>query len=362
MTRFAFAAAGTGGHVYPALAVGAALVARGVERDDIVFFGGTRLAATAVPAAGFPFVAVPLQGLQRRFTAANLKLPVVVLRATRRIAAELRRRRTRVMLATGGYVTVPAALAARRTRVRLFLQEQNAEPGLANRFAARWASEVFLGLPAAAGKLPGEVTGNPLRRELVEFDRATLRGPARAHYGLPGDATVVGVLGGSLGSAVINEAVADYARRFGAPGVALLHLAGPGQAAEMERLASSSGLPWRVVPFDERMELFYGAVDLAICRAGGLTVSELAATGTPSILVPRASGAAGHQDRNAEHLRAGHAALVVAEEDAADLPRFIADLVADPERRRAMRGAALTLARRRAAARIAAAMLEAADG
>ncbi|MGA9594717.1 MAG: UDP-N-acetylglucosamine--N-acetylmuramyl-(pentapeptide) pyrophosphoryl-undecaprenol N-acetylglucosamine transferase, partial [Acidimicrobiia bacterium] len=161
---YAFAAAGTGGHVFPALAVAGALVASGVDSSDIVFFGGDRMEATTVPAAGYDFVAVDLRGLKRSFDPHNLGIPRVVRQATRRIQEEMRAREARACIVFGGYVSVPAALAARRVGASIFVQEQNAKPGLANRFVAGMAKRVFLGFPAAQRQLKrGEVTGNPLR-------------------------------------------------------------------------------------------------------------------------------------------------------------------------------------------------------
>ncbi len=181
MSRYAFAAAGTGGHVFPALAVAEELVRTGVPSDRIFFMGGSRIEATVVPDAGYDFVELPLQGLRRSLALRNLRIPFVIAAAARRARAELAARGSRVLLATGGYVTVPAGWAAKRARVPLYLQEQNAVPGLANRIAARWAERAFLGFPAT-GKLAGEVTGNPVRRAIATFDRHALRGPARQHY------------------------------------------------------------------------------------------------------------------------------------------------------------------------------------
>ena len=160
---FAIAAAGTGGHVFPGLAVGEALVASGVSRDEILFIGGDRLESQVCPAAGSPFFGVELAGLQRRLTLANLTMPAVVLRATRAIAAKLRDRQVGVMLGMGGYVTVPAGLGATRNKTPLFLHEQNAEAGLANRFMGSRAVRVFGSFPRTERLPRAEWVGNPVR-------------------------------------------------------------------------------------------------------------------------------------------------------------------------------------------------------
>lgn len=148
---FAIAAAGTGGHVFPALAVAEALVDSGVAQADIVFYGGTRFEATAVPEAGYEFVSLDVQGLKRSLSADNFRLPLIVRNAAKRVAQELGIRGTRVLLATGGYVTVPAGWGAKRAGVPFFVQEQNAEPGLANRVMSRWSEIAFTSFESTRG-------------------------------------------------------------------------------------------------------------------------------------------------------------------------------------------------------------------
>ena len=173
---YAFAAAGTGGHVFPALAVADSLVAAGVSREEIVFFGGDRMEAKTVPAAGYEFVPVELRGLKRSFSLQNLGIPSVVAKAKREMTAEMDKRRTKVCIVFGGYVSVPAAMAARKVGARLFVQEQIAKPGLANRFVARRAERVFAGFAGARRQLKNaELTGNPLRPIFSSFDREALQ-------------------------------------------------------------------------------------------------------------------------------------------------------------------------------------------
>ncbi len=360
MSRFAFAAAGTGGHVFPAVAVAAELVRGGVPRDDIFFVGGSRLEATAVPNAGFEFVEVPLQGLRRSLSLRNIKIPLVVAAAARRIRSELSRRGTRVMLATGGYVTVPAGWAARRAKVPLFLQEQNATPGLANRIAARWAARVFLGLPGASNQLEGEVTGNPLRREMIDFDRSALRARARTRYGVGSGLPVVGVVGGSLGAGVINNAVRDLAGRWLGPEIAIVHIAGPEHAASLEQAAAEAEVQWRVPSFEDEMSYFYAVSDLVVCRGGAVVASELAVTGTPALIVPRDLASSRHQDANTAELVSAGAAELVPESDLSELAARVRGLL-EPGRLPAMAQAAAGRGRPDAALVIARAMREVAD-
>jgi UDP-N-acetylglucosamine--N-acetylmuramyl-(pentapeptide) pyrophosphoryl-undecaprenol N-acetylglucosamine transferase len=354
----AVAAAGTGGHVRPALAIAEALVGTGMPRSDIVFFGGDRYEADAVPAAGFPFVGFPLAKLDRTLTLRHVRIPLVVRSTTRAMAGVLERRRARVVLGMSGYVTVPAALAARRVGIPLLLQEQNASPGLATRFAARYAARTFLGLPGRAERLPGaELVGNPLRGELAAFDRGRLAADARRRYGLEEGSRVLGVLGGSLGARVLNEAVSSLAREWRGDPISIVHLSGPAAAEEMGRRAADAPLPWRCLPAEDRMDLFYAACDLVVCRAGAMTVSEVAATGTPAVFVPlRRVG----QQHNAEPLAAAGGAVILPEAEIGRLPDVVAGVLGDEPRRTAMAAASSAQGRPAAADVIAAALREAA--
>ncbi len=353
---FAIAAAGTGGHVYPGLAVGEALMEAGVDQAKILFVGGDRLEAAVYPEKGFPFLGVELAGLQRRFTLTNLSVPMIVARAVSAIGSELERRLVKVLLGLGGYVTIPAGIAARRRGARLAIAEQNAGAGLANRVMAPMSERVFTAFPSTHGLSSGEWVGNPIRSSLACFQRDRISDESRAHFGLTEDAPVVGVFGGSLGAGAINAAVAAMIATWAGPPVQFLHLAGRG-AREMESAARVSPLPWVVLDFCREMERFYAASDFVIARAGG-SVAELTATATPSVLVPGGFGSGGHQLANARALEAAGAAVIVAEADLTSLPEVVARLAVDTERRTAMAAACLTLARPRAAATVASAMIE----
>ena len=353
---YALAAAGTGGHIYPALAVAEELEGRGVPRDHIVFFGGSRLERVAVPEAGFELVEIEIRGLSRSFSFDNVTLPAVVARAAGVVGRELRARRVRVLGAFGGYVSVPAAWGARRAGTRYVLHEQNAVPGLANKLIAKRADRVMVAFPAAAITLKGaEVVGNPLRSRLASFDRATLRPTALTHYQLDGDRPIVGILGGSQGARVLNESAAGI--RAARPEAQIIHLTGTIHE-EVMRSQVTDDPTWRVVAFEPAMELFYAAADLVLSRAGALTVSELAATGTPAVVVPYAAGTGAHQTANAAQLVEAGGAILVEESEADSLVATVADLVADTSRRTVMAKSASSVAHPDAASRVADAMLE----
>jgi UDP-N-acetylglucosamine--N-acetylmuramyl-(pentapeptide) pyrophosphoryl-undecaprenol N-acetylglucosamine transferase len=354
---YAIAAAGTGGHVFPGLAVGEALVASGVPTSEILFVGGSRLESKIYPAAGFPFFAVEIAGLQRRMTVANLKVPTIVVSAARHIARELRTRQVAVVLGMGGYVSVPAGFAARRSQAVLMLHEQNAEAGLANRIMARWARRAFGSFPNTARLPVAEWVGNPVRSAIARFDRPNLQASALERYGLDPHRPVVGVFGGSLGAGTLNRAAESLAVISDEANFSLLHLTGSDHFEAVSH--SAAQFPsWRVVGFEDRMEDFYAACDLIVARAGG-AVAELTATATPAILVPGGFGSGDHQAANAAALASAGAAVVVDESDLRQLPGIVTGLLADSGRLQAMAAATSKLSRPEAAEVIARAMREA---
>ena len=349
---FAIAAAGTAGHVYPGLAVAEALVSQGVRSEEVLFIGGNRVEEAAVPRAGFSLLSVPLQGLARRITVRNLTIPQKVSTAILRIRRALVERRVEVLLATGGYVTAPAGWAARSQGIPFFLLEQNAVAGLANRVMERWATRSFASFPDTCGLKRAEWVGNPIRAEIAGVDRAGLREQARFHYRLSDGIPVVGVMGGSLGAAAINSGVQQMLRDWKEDPVQVVHLTGAAHFVEMSEQASASPVRWRVVGFEERMDLFYSACDLVVARAGG-GVAELTAVGLPSVLVPGEFGSASHQAANAAALDDAGAAISVSESDLQELGPVVRGLLYDRDRRESMAKAALAMARPLAAQQIA---------
>ena len=345
---------GTGGHVYPALAIADELVRRGHPRDAIHFVGAARgLEARVVPAAGYSIDLLPGRGLQRSLRPRALRDNLVAALGTARAFAGawriLRERRPRVVVGVGGYASVPCVLAARLRRVPVVVHEQNAAPGLANRVAVRLGARAAISLPGTP--LRGAVlTGNPIRSEI-----AAVR-PAPA-----GPRALVGAFGGSLGARHVNDAVLDLAARWRPrTDVAIRHVSG---ARDHERCAGvlasvrtpGDALVYELVPYEEHMEKLYAAARVAVCRAGAVTVAELTAAGVPAVLVPLPGAPGDHQTRNADTLVAAGAAVAIpdAQLDGARLASTLDDLLAEPERLARMRDAARSLARVDAAARVA---------
>ena len=358
--KVGIAAAGSGGHVFPALAVADALVVSGLANEDIVFFGGDRMEAETVPAAGFPFVPVDVHGIRRSLSVDNLTLPLKIRAATRVIADEIESQGIGVMVVFGGYVSGPAGLAARRANIPLVIHEANAVPGVANRLLAPIAESVYVAFEPATRKLKtSTVVGNPLRSSFDTFDRATLRPEAREHYRIAPDAVVLGVLGGSLGAAALNEIAAEIAvdpeRDFH-----LLHVTGDTHFERLSTLASQNA-DWTVLPFETRMVRLYAACDVVISRAGAITVSELHVTATPAILVPLPSGK-GYQALNATDLVDAGGGVVIDQTRSDEIIATAKDLLADDVKRKAMADTAVASSHQGVAQTIAEHILEVGSG
>lgn len=331
------AAAGSGGHVYPALAVAEVLESRGIARDDIIFFGGDRMESTVIPDAGYSFIQVQIHGIRRSLSTDNLTLPLKVRTARNVIAGTIAEKKIGVMVVFGGYVAGPAALAARKKGIPLVVHEANARPGVANRMIARRADTVFASFAPALKKLPmAEVVGSPLRTVFGEFNRADLRSRARQRYGIDTEATVLGVVGGSLGASALNDITVSLAtnpeRTF-----QIIHLSG---TAHLDRLeAQSTGIEgWTVRGYEDDMPMLYAAADLVLARGGAMTVAELHATATPAVIIPLPAGGA-YQGMNAIDAVDAGGFIVIEQAETKRIIDTLGSLMADGQRRTEMSSA-----------------------
>ena len=346
------AGGGTGGHVFPALALAEELVARGYARDAIHFVGARRgLEASAVPAAGFSIDLLPGRGLLRNVDPRSLLQNARTLWDTALAVVQafgiVRRHHPAVVVGVGGYASLPAVIAARVLRIPVVVHEADAHPGLANRIAVRLGAVPAVTLPGT--ELPGAVvTGNPIRPTIA----AVIRNPV--------DPPLVAVVGGSLGARSLNRAaLALYARWRDRDDVTIHHVSGARDYEESsDRLARlrapGDRLVYRLVRFEEHMDTLYTQAAVMVSRSGGMT-AELTAVGIPSVLVPLPGAPGDHQTRNAEALVAADAALMIRDDalDGASLDAALTPLLADAARRAAMGEAARALGRPDATARFA---------
>ena len=337
--RILLAGGGSAGHTSPLLATADALqrLSPGVEITCL----GTRerIEAQIIPAAGYPLEFVPSVPLPRRPNADLARLPGR-LRAARRAALDvIDRIRPDVVCGFGGFVSVPAYLAARKRHVPLVVHEGNTLPGVANKLGARFTEHVATSFPGT--ELPhATYVGLPVRRMIATLDRAALRDEALTTFGLRGDLPVLLVTGGSQGAGSINRAVLGSAQAFADGGVQVLHVTGRSHETE----APDTGVPYVVLGFVDRMDLAYSAADAVLCRAGSNTVTEVSGVGLPAVYVPLPIGN-GEQALNAAAVIDAGGGLLV--DDAALSPAWVAanvvPLLQDPARLASMGAAAADL-------------------
>ncbi len=359
------AGGGTGGHVFPGIAVAEELK-RTRPDIDVVFVGTKRgLEAQAVPEAGFKIHFLAGAGFSRTrwWTwpwAAFLNV-LGFLQAVFLVLGE----NPKAVLGTGGYASAPMAYAARLFGRPLILQEQNSVPGLANRMLSRIASEVHLSFLEARTYFPRrdhlKVTGNPIRAHILTGDKAAALREFKMEAGRP---TLL-VFGGSLGAATINEAALDMLRRLkDRLGLQCLLVTGRQEHAKIKQVVEQEKLPAVVLPFVRKMHMAYAVADLVVCRAGAMTLAEIAVCGLPSVLVPYPYAAHNHQQDNAANLVDRGAAVLIpdGELNGERLAKEVAHLLSDRQALSRMSSNARLFARPDAAARLARSLVSWAEG
>jgi UDP-N-acetylglucosamine--N-acetylmuramyl-(pentapeptide) pyrophosphoryl-undecaprenol N-acetylglucosamine transferase len=347
--RWAIAGGGTGGHVTLALALGEEIARRG---DPVLFVGSERgLEARLVGPAGFELVTLPARPYAGLGLAARLAALLALVRAAAAAVGLLRRRHIDVVVSVGGYAAAPAAAAAVLLRRPLALVEPNAVPGRTNRAMGRFARRVFAAFEAAAprfGRARVEVTGAPLRRALLDAFAAA--GPRRA----PEAPFRLLVVGGSQGARQLNDAMIEALPRLDPGRLTVFHQTGAADRARVAEAYARAGVAAEVMDFDAALACRYQWADLALCRAGALTVAELAQAGLPALLVPYPYAADDHQRANARALSEAGAARMLdpADFDGKVLAEALASLLERPATLLEMGRRARALARPDAARRI----------
>lgn len=347
-------AGGTGGHVFPALAVAEELQRRRVN----VIWVGTRqgLEARIVPAAGIAMEWIEVRGLRGKGLRGWLGAPGMLLRALWQALRLVRRYRPQAVLGMGGYASGPAALAAWLLRRPLLIHEQNVTAGFTNRLLRRLARIVMTGFPGSfTGGAPSVWTGNPVRAEITRVPAPQLRYAARH------DTPRLLVLGGSQGAEVLNAVVPAALAKLG-PGQrpVVRHQAGQRTLALAQEAYRSHAVAAKVSAFIDAMAEAYGWADLVVCRAGALTVAELAVAGVASVLVPFPHAVDDHQTANARYLSRAGAAVLIPEHGltAERLSLVLSSLLGDRDRRWVMAQRARQQGRPQASARVAELCLE----
>lgn len=360
------AGGGTGGHIYPGLAVAEEWVRNG----GTAAFAGVpgNLEERLIPQAGYPFLPVEVHGLTRgRSRAARLQLLralglLATLAPLRQAMGIIREYKPDVVLGTGGYVSGPVLLAARLSGVPTMILQLDARPGLANQIAGLFVTRIAASLPESVGCFRRRsrvlVLGAPVRPAIISATR--LEG--RSALGLPTDRQTTLVFGGSLGSRAINEAVVGALRLLGqdpawAASRGVIHVTGRSNPISLPpEEAETMGLAYRSIEYCDEMPMALAASDVAVCRAGAITVAELTARGLPAILIPWAGAADNHQEANARALERHGAARVILDRDlsAQALATMIREILDDPAQLRRMAEASRAIGKPDATARISA--------
>ena len=328
---------GTGGHIYPAVAVAEALGRRLGDRVDVLFVGAEgKMEMEKVPALGYPIVGLPVAGLQRRLTLRNLTVPAKVLASLVKARRVIRRFGADVAVGFGGYASAPVLWSAQRMGIPTLIQEQNSYAGVTNKLLASRARRICVAYEGMERFFPADrivLTGNPLRgRFAASGDAAALKAEALAYFGLEAGKPVVLGVGGSLGTRTLNEAMKAHADEIVREGrFQVIWQTGKYYEREMDefmRGRDARGI-WRGA-FIERMDLAYAAADVVVARSGAGTVSELCLVGKTVVFVPSPNVAEDHQTKNAMALADRGAALVVPDREAvarvfSEVGRLLAD-------------------------------------
>lgn len=358
--RVLIAAGGTGGHVYPAIAIANAL--QEVHRDTEILFVGTKdhMEWDAVPKAGYDIKSIWISGFHRRFTLKNILFPIKLGSSIIQSLGIISSFDPHLVIACGGFASGPIGWVAAKRNIPLILQEQNSYPGVTTRLLARYAKKIFTAFRNADRHLPAEkteVTGNPTRKDLTEVDREQ----AYADFDFTSEKLTLLILGGSGGAKTINDALAANIEKLHDEfDLQIIWQCGARYFDELHmKLHTEDYNNLRLVDFLHNMPEAYAVADLVISRAGALSCSELALTGKPSILVPSPNVAGDHQTKNARSMVEEGAAELLEDEHAVEnLAELVKKLIFDRQKLNEMQKAALKLARPDAAKQIARELIE----
>ena len=316
--RVIISGGGTGGHIFPAIAIANALKERYPE-TEILFVGAEgKMEMEKVPAAGYNIIGLPIVGLQRRLTLQNLKVPFKLLASLSKAKKVIKEFKPDVVVGVGGYASGPLLKVATKMGIPALLQEQNSYPGITNKILAKKVKTICVAYDGMDQFFPKEkiiLTGNPVRQDIKNLSSKRDRG--LEHFKLDASKKTVLIIGGSLGARTINESIDAGLNYFAENNIQLVWQTGKwyaDQAALSVKKYEGKGI--YTMPFISKMDYAYAVADVVISRAGALSVSELCLTEKPSILVPSPNVAEDHQTKNAMALVNQNAAILVKDVDA----------------------------------------------
>ncbi len=355
--RIIISGGGTGGHIYPAIAIANALK----EEDpsiEILFVGAEgKMEMEKVPKAGYKIIGLPIVGIKREISLDNVAFPVKLTRSLLKARKVLREFRPDVAVGVGGFASGPLLMAASVLGIPILIQEQNSYAGITNKLLARRASTICVAYPGMEAFFPKrkiKLLGNPVRSDILSSSGK--RTKALSHFGLDEHRKTLFVMGGSLGARSINQSIQEGLKKLNDAGYQVLWQTGKGYINTAHKAVEKVGSS-RVKAFDfiYEMDLAYAVADVVVSRAGALSVSELCLAAKPAILVPFPAASEDHQTKNAMSLIRQNAALLVTDEHASrDLVETAIRLLEDPQKQAELKTNIATLARPDAASEIAA--------
>lgn len=354
--RIIISGGGTGGHVFPAIAIAKALQAL-EPKVEILFVGALgKLEMEKVPKAGFPIKGLWISGFQRKLTVRNLLFPVKLLVSLVKALRIVWTFKPDAVVGVGGYASYPTLAAAAWLGTPGLIQEQNSYAGVTNKMLKGKVEKVCVAYPRMERYFPAEkivFTGNPVRQDLLEVGNK--KAEALKHFGFSADRPVIVLTGGSLGARTLNDAMASNFEKLQAqPEVQVLWQAGKLYIDEFSQSQTASLPGVKIVAFIDRMDLAYAMADVVICRAGALTISELCLLGKPAILIPSPNVAEDHQTKNAMALVEKEAAILVKDQVAfLEMMDRALEVLRDPSKMERLSRQIKTLAKPAAAATIA---------
>lgn len=352
--RFIISGGGTGGHIFPAVAIANEIRAREPEAE-ILFVGAEgKMEMEKVPAAGYKIVGLKIQGIKRSLSISNLMVPFKLMRALRDASRIIKEFKPDAVIGVGGYASGAVLFSAAQKKIPTLIQEQNSFPGITNRILSRKVKRICVAYEGMERFFPASkivMTGNPVRSEIVAPGNA--RNDAFSFFEMDPSRFTVLVVGGSLGARSVNSAMVGCVRKLVENGIQVLWQTGKGNAEQAREAVQNLGDGVKVHEFIARMDLAYAVADLVVSRAGAIAVSELCLVKKPCILVPFPFAAEDHQTSNAKALSDNGAAILLRDDLVKEkLGTEILSLYADENRRKSMAESMAKLGRPDAAAQI----------
>lgn len=337
--RIIISGGGSGGHIYPAIAIADALQHHD-PNHELLFVGAQgKMEMQRVPAAGYPIVGLSIRGIQRKQVLQNLSVPFRVMDSLWKAKRLIQHFRPDVVVGTGGYASAPILYAAARMRLPTLVQEQNAHAGLTNRLLAKRLDKLCVAYKHMDRYFPADkivLTGNPVRQDIINL--AARRQAAYDYFGLVPDRPCLLVLGGSLGAKTINESILQALTQLLEAGIQVIWPTGRFYFEDIQaQLTEQQRAAVKLYPFIESMDLAYAAADIVVSRAGALAIAELCIVSKPTIFIPSPNVVADHQAKNVWPLVAQEAAMLIQDKEAREkLSQAIIQLLHDEDRQKTL--------------------------